>query len=196
MIRIENLNKYYNKGRKNQIHVINNTSLELGETGITALLGPSGCGKSSLIKSICKLEKANGTIIIDNINLNNLNISTITIGANTKAITSIMFSFGRIGILKIVLRAGTNKITSISNADIPIAPRSFLFPEIPVLNIVFLLSLMLNTCTSSENASTMNAIVCPTSILDFSSVNPFIGSFVVASPIAYAASVSNPIINP
>ncbi len=36
------------------------------------IAGPSGCGKSSLIKSICKLEKADGTIILDDTNIENL----------------------------------------------------------------------------------------------------------------------------
>ena len=43
MIRLEKVNKYYNKGKKNQIHVIDNTSLELGEKGLVALLGPFEC---------------------------------------------------------------------------------------------------------------------------------------------------------
>ena len=66
MIRIENLNKYYNKGRGNQIHVINNTSIELGDTGLVALLGPSGCGKTTLLNAIGGLDKINsGKIFIN-----------------------------------------------------------------------------------------------------------------------------------
>ena len=64
------------------------------------------------------------------------------------------------------------------------------------MNIDFLLSLTLNTCTNSDNASVTKAIVWPTSIFDWSSVNVPIGSFVVASPIINAASVSPPIIIP
>ena len=67
MIILDNVNKYFNKNRKNQIHVINNTSLELGETGITALLGPSGCGKTTLLNVISGLDKVNnGNIYINN----------------------------------------------------------------------------------------------------------------------------------
>ena len=43
--------------------------------------------------------------------------------------------------------------------DIIIAPISFMLSNIPVLNIDFLLFLTLNTCTSSESANTINAIV-------------------------------------
>ena len=57
MIKLEKVNKYYNKGKKNQIHVIDNTSLELGEKGLVALLGPSGCGKTTLLNVIGGLDK-------------------------------------------------------------------------------------------------------------------------------------------
>ncbi len=66
MIRILGLNKYYNKGRRNQIHVINNTNLELPDTGLVALLGPSGCGKTTLLNAIGGLDKVNkGSIYIN-----------------------------------------------------------------------------------------------------------------------------------
>ncbi|MBQ2872822.1 MAG: ABC transporter ATP-binding protein/permease [Bacilli bacterium] len=59
MIKIDKLNKYYNKGRKNQIHVINNTSILLPDKGLVALLGPSGCGKTTLLNAIGGLDKVN-----------------------------------------------------------------------------------------------------------------------------------------
>ena len=34
MIKVTNLNKYYNRRKSNELHVINNTSLELPETGL------------------------------------------------------------------------------------------------------------------------------------------------------------------
>ena len=67
MIEIKNLNKYYNKGRKNQIHVINNTNVSLPNVGLVSLLGPSGCGKTTLLNAIGGLDKVNkGKIYIDN----------------------------------------------------------------------------------------------------------------------------------
>ena len=67
MIRIEALNKYYNRHKKNQIHVINNTSLELPDKGLIALLGPSGCGKTTLLNAIGGLDKVNsGKIYLNN----------------------------------------------------------------------------------------------------------------------------------
>lgn len=66
MIRINGLNKYYNKGRRNQIHVINNTNLELPDKGLIALLGPSGCGKTTLLNAIGGLDRVNkGSIYIN-----------------------------------------------------------------------------------------------------------------------------------
>ena len=42
MIEIKNLNKYFNKHKKNELHVINNVTLNLKDSGLVALLGPSG----------------------------------------------------------------------------------------------------------------------------------------------------------
>ena len=88
--------------------------------------------------------------------LNNLNISTIKIGAKHKPTNSKIFSFGKIGILNAVLNPGINNTISINAADNKIAPINFALSNIPVLNIDFLLFLTLNTCTSSENASVIN----------------------------------------
>ncbi|MFQ8603333.1 MAG: ATP-binding cassette domain-containing protein, partial [Anaerovoracaceae bacterium] len=49
MVRLENVNKYFNKRKKNEIHVINNTSINMESKGLIALLGPSGCGKTTLL---------------------------------------------------------------------------------------------------------------------------------------------------
>ena len=66
MIRIEKLNKYFNKGKKNQLHVIDETSLELPNHGLVALLGESGSGKTTLLNVIGGLDKANsGNIYIN-----------------------------------------------------------------------------------------------------------------------------------
>ena len=39
MIKVQNLHKYFNRNRDNEIHVINDTSLEFPETGLVCLLG-------------------------------------------------------------------------------------------------------------------------------------------------------------
>ncbi|MEG0391829.1 MAG: ABC transporter ATP-binding protein/permease [Anaerovoracaceae bacterium] len=66
MVKLEQLNKYFNKNKKNEIHVIDNTSLEFNETGIVSLLGPSGCGKTTLLNVIGGLDKVNkGNVYIN-----------------------------------------------------------------------------------------------------------------------------------
>ena len=66
MIRISNLNKYYNKNKSNAIHVINDISLELPDTGMVAIFGRSGCGKTTLLNVIGGLDKfSDGSVEID-----------------------------------------------------------------------------------------------------------------------------------
>lgn len=57
MIRVVKIDKYFNRFRKNKIHVINNTSFDLPSTGLVALLGPSGSGKTTLLNVIGGLDK-------------------------------------------------------------------------------------------------------------------------------------------
>ena len=66
MIRLEHVNKYFNKGKKNEIHVINDLNLKLNNNGLVCLLGPSGCGKTTILNAVGGLDKVrNGKIYID-----------------------------------------------------------------------------------------------------------------------------------
>ncbi len=66
MIRIEKVNKYFNRKKANEIHVVDNTSLELPDIGIVTLLGASGSGKTTLLNVIGGLDKINsGKIFVD-----------------------------------------------------------------------------------------------------------------------------------
>ncbi len=66
MIRLIHVNKYFNKKKSNEIHVINETSLELGDKGLVTFLGSSGCGKTTLLNAIGGLDKVDsGDIYID-----------------------------------------------------------------------------------------------------------------------------------
>ena len=65
MVKLEHVNKYFNRRRKNELHVINNTSLELGGSGLVALLGPSGCGKTTLMKILTgQLPPDSGEVVV------------------------------------------------------------------------------------------------------------------------------------
>ncbi len=60
MIKLVKVNKYFNRFRRNKNHVINNTSLEFGETGLVSILGNSGSGKTTLLNAIGGLDKVSG----------------------------------------------------------------------------------------------------------------------------------------
>ena len=66
MIKLNKVNKWFNKYKKNKIHVINNTSLKLDDTGLVALLGPSGSGKTTLLNAIGGLDKIDSGVITIN----------------------------------------------------------------------------------------------------------------------------------
>ena len=66
MLKLENINKYFNKNRRNQIHVIDNTTLEFKDNGLVAFLGPSGSGKTTLLNIIGGLDHfGSGNLIIN-----------------------------------------------------------------------------------------------------------------------------------
>jgi len=56
MIKVKQLDKYYNKNRSNEIHVINQTTIDFPKTGLVAITGPSGCGKTTLLNVIAGLD--------------------------------------------------------------------------------------------------------------------------------------------
>ena len=56
-VKITNAHKYYNKGKSNQLHVMNDITLELPESGMVAIFGRSGCGKTTLLNAIGGLDK-------------------------------------------------------------------------------------------------------------------------------------------
>lgn len=74
MIKINNLNKYYNKGKDNEIHVINDVTLELPNTGLISFLGQSGSGKTTLLNVIGGLDKAKGSIQYDSLVMDKYNM--------------------------------------------------------------------------------------------------------------------------
>ena len=57
MIKLDALHKYFNKGKSNEIHVINDVSLDFPDHGMVAIFGRSGCGKTTLLNVIGGLDK-------------------------------------------------------------------------------------------------------------------------------------------
>ena len=54
-IKINNVNKSFD-----DVHVLNNFSLDIEPGSFVSLIGPSGCGKSTLLRIIGGLEKQIG----------------------------------------------------------------------------------------------------------------------------------------
>lgn len=66
MITLRNLHKYFNKGRQNELHVLNDVTLTLPERGMVAIFGRSGCGKTTLLNVIGGLDGfAAGSLSVD-----------------------------------------------------------------------------------------------------------------------------------
>ncbi len=70
MIKIEKLNKTYDRRRKNANHVLKDITLDLPDTGFVCILGPSGCGKTSLLNAIGGLDRfESGTISLGSVSV-------------------------------------------------------------------------------------------------------------------------------
>lgn len=65
MVRLENVNKYYQSGSE-KIHAIKNLNITFPDKGLVFILGPSGCGKSTLLNMLGGLDKPDdGSIYIE-----------------------------------------------------------------------------------------------------------------------------------
>ena len=66
MIKLVKVNKYFNRFKRNQIHVIQDTTLEFEKSGLVAILGNSGSGKTTLLNAIGGLDKvSSGKIYVN-----------------------------------------------------------------------------------------------------------------------------------
>ncbi|AIO18157.1 ABC transporter ATP-binding protein YtrE [Candidatus Izimaplasma bacterium HR1] len=63
MIRLKNLNKYFNKGKVNQNHVARDINLEFADNGLVVLLGTSGSGKTTLLNVLSGMDKFDSGIL-------------------------------------------------------------------------------------------------------------------------------------
>lgn len=66
MITVKNLNKYFNKGKKNELHVLDEINVEFEDRGLVCILGESGSGKTTLLNTIGGLDIfADGEMNVD-----------------------------------------------------------------------------------------------------------------------------------
>jgi len=56
IVTLRGADKYYRRGKSNEIHVMDQINLELPERGMVAVFGPSGCGKTTLLNAIGGLD--------------------------------------------------------------------------------------------------------------------------------------------
>ena len=79
MIKVEHLQKYFNRRQKNEIHVLNDISLEFPEKGLVVLLGASGSGKTTLLNVLGGLDKASsGSVEVCGVKLDQSSTKAIT----------------------------------------------------------------------------------------------------------------------
>ena len=70
MIEIQHLEKYYNKGKKQEVHVLQDINLTFDSTGLVCILGESGSGKTTLLNAIGGLDDfSGGSIQVENARL-------------------------------------------------------------------------------------------------------------------------------
>lgn len=63
MIKVNNLDKHFNKRKRNAIHVLNDVSIDFPNKGLVVLLGRSGSGKTTLLNVISGLDKTDKGLI-------------------------------------------------------------------------------------------------------------------------------------
>ena len=77
MIKINSLNKYFNRHRPGEIHVINDTTIEFADTGLVCILGESGSGKTTLLNTIGGLDDfSSGSITVGSSSEDDISISS------------------------------------------------------------------------------------------------------------------------
>ena len=112
IIKLENVDFYYDKGKPSEVHSLKNVSLDIEEGQYVSFFGPSGCGKSSMLYIISGVERPmSGKVIIRGQDLMQLSEKDLSI-------------YRQVGI-GIVFQS-FNLIPSIKVVDNIILPMSFL----------------------------------------------------------------------
>jgi len=96
LIRMDNVEKYYNKGKESQVHALKGVSLEIEQGEMIALMGVSGSGKSSLMHILGFLDGFdNGIYRFDGMDAQTLRQDAQAVLRNEK-IGFVMQNFGLI----------------------------------------------------------------------------------------------------
>ena len=66
MIKVNQLEKYFNKGKKNELHALKGVSVTFEDKGLVCILGESGSGKTTLMNIVGCLDQAtSGQLFLD-----------------------------------------------------------------------------------------------------------------------------------
>lgn len=68
IIKLENVNLYYDKGKPSEVHALKNINLEIAKGENVAFFGPSGCGKTTLLYVLSGIETekvVSGNVLIN-----------------------------------------------------------------------------------------------------------------------------------
>lgn len=73
IIKIEDLNLWYEKGKPVEVHALKNISIVIEKGDYAAFFGPSGCGKTSILYAISGIDRFQG----GKVKINDLDISVL-----------------------------------------------------------------------------------------------------------------------
>ena len=85
-VKINNLNFYFKK-KKEKLQILKDFSADFEANKISVIIGNSGCGKTTLLRTILGLEKYEGTIFYDDINIDSLKVKDRNIAYVSQNIT-------------------------------------------------------------------------------------------------------------
>jgi len=65
-VQIDAVSKTFNSGKPNEVHALDNISLDIADGSFVSLIGPSGCGKSTLLRLMGALtHPTDGTVTVN-----------------------------------------------------------------------------------------------------------------------------------